>query len=275
MRNGRAWLLGLCVLAMLQGCGAAPDPAPTQTTAPTVIQTEATEPSKTRTVYLRTCTVHQTGDTAIRTDYHYDADDRLESVEISGDGDVQRVYQVTCDENGNPILWEGPEDQSRYTYDDAGNVRSYCVYSGETLISAMEYTWENGLRTAIERRMPGQGVQRTAMTYNSAGILIRQDDLLDGVLQDYSVFTLGDDGRPTVRSIYQADGTLSGTVQYTYDGSTVIATAGDGSVTEQCYDDHGNLLETTLYSADGTVTSRQTHSWKAIEVPLDCPRASI
>ena len=51
----------------------------------------------------------------------------------------------------------------------------------------------------------------------------------------------------------------------------------DGTVTQKTvitYDDQGNLLSTVIYDGSDTLISSETHTWKAIQVPIDCPRAS-
>ena len=226
-----------------------------------------------KTVYLRTSTTLAAGDTVTRTEYVFDDEDRVCQVLVYT-GDAQTgSYQVECDGYGNYIRWTGDGPESRYTYDDRGHLLSYGTYVDDVQIASTEYTWEDDRRTCVVRRMQGTEY-RTDLIYDREGRLIRQDDHCDGILLDYSIYILGEDGRPTKLDTYHTDGTLSQTLVYRYDGNTVTATGDDGSVTEQIFDDDGNLLSQTEYAADGTVTQRQTHTWKAIRVPHDCPRAS-
>ena len=41
------------------------------------------------------------------------------------------------------------------------------------------------------------------------------------------------------------------------------------------YDENHNLLTHTVYNALGDQVSKETHTWKAIQVDPDCPRASV
>lgn len=269
----KLWICIALLCLCLTACGSEPEP----TTAPTQIDasTEATQPL-TKTVCVRTSSTTQSGSTVTRTEYLFDDQDRVTEVLVyTNDVQTQR-HSVECDEHGNYILWSSDVSQIRYTYDSEGHLLGYFAYTGDTLVSSTEYTWNEGLRTSITRRMPSQTLEhRTTLTYDESGSLIRQDSYLNGTLLDYSVYSIGEDGKPTAMTTYHADGTLSKTVTYVYDGLTVTATADDGTVTQQTFDEHGDLLSSIEYAADGTETSRETHSWKAIEVPIDSPRASI
>lgn len=265
----RLLIFPLLLCLLLTACGSKGEPD--ATTAPTE---PSTPMPQTKTVYVRKETTTQTGSTVTRTEYVFDDAQQVCQV-ITYTGGVQtQQHTVECDSHGNYILWQSGDAQIRYTYDDQGQLLSYCAYVGELMISSTEYTWENGLRTGILRTVQSSQ-QRTALTYDENGSLLRQDSYTDGVLTDYWIYTVGDDGRPTAMSVYLADGTLSKTVTYTYEGSTVTAAASDGSSSQQVYDENGNLISDTEYDADGSVTSRQTHSWMAIEVPLDSLRSSM
>ena len=263
------WIIPLLLCLLLTGCSRNEDG---ETTAPT--QPMDPPSAQTKTVYVRRESTSQNGDTVTRTRYVFDDANQVCRVLTFTDQVQTQEYTVECDSNGNYILWTSGDSQIRYAYDDGGNLVSYGAYMGETLISATAYTWENGLRTEIRRTVQG-AEHRTAMTYDEKGCLIRQDNYANGELTDYSVYTLGADGKPVTQSLYLADGTLSQTISYTYAGSTVKAVSSDGSFSEQSYDEFGNLLSDTQYDAQGNMISRQTHSWMAIEVPLNSLRASI
>ena len=55
-------------------------------------------------------------------------------------------------------------------------------------------------------------------------------------------------------------------------------TLADGTVTQKTvltYDENGNLSTSVSYDGEGNVKSKETHTWRAITVPIDCPRAPI
>lgn len=263
-------ILLLVLSCLLTACGGEPE-----VSSPS--QTEPSQPAQpqTRTLWVRSSTTTQTGDISTRTDYVFDEQDRVSQVRIYTGPAMTHQYQVTCDAHGNYILWESDEARIGYTYSDRGELLGYYAYTGETLVSATEYTVEEGLRTSITQKMPGQSMEhRTALTYDEEGILTRQDSYLNGTLLDYSIYTL-EDGKPSAMSTYLADGTLTRTVTYRYEGDTVIMEADDGSRTEQIFDAHGNLLCQTDYAPDGNVSTQQTNTWKQIQVPPDSLRASI
>lgn len=262
------------LLLLLTACGDETDYEPTSAPIePSAAPQVQTQP-QTKTVYVRAESTTQTGSTVTRTEYVFDAAQQVCQVITYTNGEQTQTHDVTCDSHGNYVLWSSGDSQIRYSYDAQGRLLSYCAYVGELLISSTEYTWENGLRTEILRSVQGTQ-QRTALTYDEGGHLLRQDNYSNVELTDYWVYTLGEDGRPTAMSVYLADGTLSKTVTYAYEGDTVTATGSDGTSSRQIYDEYGNLLSDTEYDAAGDVVARQTHSWIAIEVPPDSLRASM
>ena len=81
-------------------------------------------------------------------------------------------------------------------------------------------------------------------------------------------------------TVYQPDGTLLYANTYTWEGTTQTITSAlpDGTINQTAvltYDEHGNLLTQELYDSDNTLVSKEIHTWKAVEVPIDCPRASV
>lgn len=262
----------IALLLLLTACGTGPEPTTVSTEATDLLPTQP----QTKTVYVRSSSTTQTGNTVTRTDYLFDAHDQVTQVQVYTGDALTQEYQVTCDDHGNYILWQSDSSRIEYAYDDQGALLGYYAYTGDTLISSTEYTLEAGLCTSITQTMAGHAMEhRTTLTYDDHGTLTRQDSFLNGTLLDYCVYTLGEDGDTTSTTTYLADGTLSRTVTYRYEGSTVTMEADDGSRTEQVYDDHGNLLSQTEYAADGTVTTHQTNTWKPIQVPTDSLRASL
>lgn len=260
----------LALTLLLTACGTAPENTdPSGTTAPQPTQPE------TRTLWVRSSSTTQTGDITTRTDYVFDEDDRVCQVRVYTGPAMTHRYQVTCDDHGNYVLWESDGARIEYGYSEHGELLGYYAYTGDTLVSATEYTVEGGLRTSITQKMPGQNMEhRTTLTYDDHGVLTRQDSYLNGTLLDYSIYTL-EEGKPSAMSTYLADGTLARTVTYRYEGETVTMTSDDGSRTEQVFDGHGNLLSQTDYAPDGTVSTQQTNTWKEIQVPVDSLRASL
>lgn len=261
----RGIVSGVLALLLLTACGAKPAP----TTAP------ASEPAaRTKTVYVRKESTVQNGGTVTRTEYVFDDAEQVCQVNIYTDDVQTQQYGVECDENGNYILWRSGQREFRYTYDPHGHLLSYGAYIGDTMVSSTEYTWENGHQTGILRTVQDQQ-QRTVLTYDEAGRVLRQDNFTGSSLTDYWVYTMGEDGRAATMTVYLADGTAQKTVRYAYSGNTVTATAEDGGYSQQIYDDRGNLLSDTEYTSEGEIISRQTNTWIALELPVDSVRASM
>lgn len=292
MKRSIVFIAALALL--LAGCGSkepAATTGPTQVTSPPAPTTEpiigTTRPTdgpaepKTKTIYIRTASTSASDGAVARTEYIFDEQNLLTQVVVYTNGTETRRHSVECDENGNYIRWTSEGSRIEYSYDKSGNPLGHASYMGSALISETVYTWEGTLRTSATTRMPIQGLEhRTLMTYNESGKLIRQDNYDGTVLSSYCLYTLGEDGRPTVMTTYRADGTLEKTVSYSYEGNITTGTAAgpDGQMlqyTEQIHDEHGNLLSVTAYDAEGNMLTQQTHSWMAIEVPADSLRASV
>lgn len=280
-----AFLCTLVLCLSLAACAQTPSAGTTvPTTAPTAASTTVPPNPTTKTVYVHT-SVTSTSDTMdARTDYLYDFNNCLtEVIQYSGTTQTQR-YTVSCDENDNFIRWEatvGPlELYIEYAYDEQGNKLGNSLYQSGELMSQTVYTLENGVHTDVLSIMPAQNREiRTQYTYNSQGTRVREDHLLNNVLLRYGIYTTDNQGRVASISFYQADGTAHSTVSYSYDGltETQIAKNAAGEIQQKTvttYDDHGNLLCKQVYDGQNTLVSTETHTWMAITVPFDCPRAS-
>ena len=258
---------------LLSGCKTTP---PDPSTAPSETQNiiEATRP-QTREISIRTGIVDRSGSVETRTEYRLNKQDRVEEALVYTNGQLTQRYSVQCDSHGNPTLWESATSQIHYTYAD-GQLQSYKITHGTTVVSSTEYTHKDGLLVQISQKMPLQALElRQDMTYAAAGNLLRQDDYRNGTLQSYTVYTLDDAGKTAQAITYLADGTTQRTLTYTYKDNTVIATATDGSYEKQVYDPMGNLCLTGRYDADGTEISCQEYRWQVIQIPIDAQRISI
>ncbi len=284
----------LLTLVLLTGCGKEP---PEQTTAPTAQTTEPTAPilqatkptapeftdpePTTKTIYIRTASTSASDGAVARTEYLFDENMLLKEVVVYTNGVETRRHTVENDENGNYIRWTSDGSRIEYSYDHQGNPLGYATYMGEMLISQTVYTWENGRQTSVTTRMTVQALEhRTVLTYNESGYLVRLDHYDGATLSSYCLYTLGADGRPSAMTSYLASGALEQNVTYAYEGNitTGTVTGADGAViqyTEEMTDEHGNLLSTTTYDADGNMLTQETNTWTALEVPLDSLRAPI
>lgn len=267
-------LLSLTVLLSFCACGREPANTPTEPTQP-----------PTKTVYVHSSITQSNGSTISRTEYVYDASDCLTAVVVYTGDTESRRYSVTCDENGNPIRWvatvDGTESATEYTYDDQGRSLGTYIYTDGQLVTSTEYTWGDGQRVSVTAKAPPQNYEsRSEYTYNENGHLIRQDLYANGQLSSYSVCTCDETGRPLRIDSYTVDGVHTGATTYSYDGNTETRTFQDDScaftqTVTLTYDNHGNLLTSTTCDSEGNVLSTETHTWKAVEVPIDCPRASL
>lgn len=268
MKRIAALLLGLCLL-WLTGCTKAPAPA-----------TDPTQPQA-KTVYVHTSLTQEFGSTVNRTEYLFDAQDRVTEVVVYTNDQQTKRHRVECDENGNYIKWTSDNSVTEYTYDDDGHSLGVSLYINDELVSSTAYTWEGDLRTSVTTQMVTQGMtQRLLMTYDSSGRLLRQDTYSADTLSNYAIFTTGEDGRVSAMAVYQPDGTLLYTNTYTWEGTkeTVLSTLPDGTVNQTAvltYDEHGNLLTQEIYDSTQALISKEIHTWKAVTVPIDCPRASV
>lgn len=272
MKKTLLWAMCL-VLLFLTACTSPTDPGPsTETSSP---------PPETKTVFVHTSITQEFGSSVNRTEYLFDDEDHVCEVVVYTNDTQTKRHSVECDENGNYIKWTAEGSVTEYAYDDEGHSLGVTLYINNELVSSTQYTWENGLRTSVTTSIAAQGItQRAVMTYDSAGQLLRQDTYTAETLTNYSIYTNGENGRHTSITTYQPDGTQLYTTafQYTDSMETATTTSPDGTVTQttvKFYDEHGNLLTQEIYSSDGSMISKETHTWKAIEVPPDCPRASV
>lgn len=274
--------LGLCF--GLVACTPAPSPDTTATkptgTRPTAVPQDPT----TKTVYVHT-SINNSSDTMdALTEYLYDENDCLtEVIQYSGTAQTQR-YSVVCDENGNFTQWNttvGPLALSiHYFYNEKGQSLGSSQYHNGELMASTVYVWTGDLRSEIHSIMPAQNqTSCIRYTYNSQGVRVREDVLLNDVLQRYGIYTTDDQGRVSAVNYYAADGTAHSTISYSYDGLTETQTTcnASGDVQQKTvitYDQHGNLLTKQIYDSADVLLSTETHTWKAIIVPIDSLRAS-
>lgn len=259
---------------LLTGCGGGDPDAPETTTAST----------KTKTVYVHSSITRVDANSTSRSEYTYRDNNTLSAVAVyDGDDKELQRYRVNCDENGNPVDWitetEEGTDRVSYTYDDLGNTLGTYIYSDDQLMTSTEYTWSGKLR--ISTTVKAQGFeQRTEYTYNEKGHLIRQDLYVDGELTAYAICTSDEQGRMILSQGYDLEGNPDSTVTCTYEGNTEIRITADAAgITQRTqtieYDDHGNMIKNTLTDADGKVALTEEHTWKAVEVPENSPRAYV
>ncbi|MCD8363448.1 MAG: sigma-70 family RNA polymerase sigma factor [Lachnospiraceae bacterium] len=200
--------------------------------------------------------------TASRTDYENDSAGNpvRETESYSYEGSTE--YEYTYDESGNVLTetalynnlardletWETTRVTSEYSYDSDGN----CLTKYETT----EYSYLEGEVSE----------QFTRYSYDEYGNLTEEatyfspDDAEPYNVQSYTN-TCDSDGKLTAREYYQ--GELLCTQEYSYNENgqqvqlitTQHVTGGDWvSTTTYEYDEHGNLISTSLESSHGTGT---------------------
>lgn len=283
----RKLLLPLLVLGlMLTGCTKDAPTAPTQPSVTDTLATTPTDPSQTepttpstKLVSVIETVVSTFGANQTRVERIFDAQNQVVEVITYAQEQVTQRYQVECDEHGNFVRWISGQSVTEYTYDREGRVTgTYAYLDGELQLSS-RYVWEDGLLTATIQEIPIQNQQqRLDRIYDAQGRLIREDHSLNGSLASYTVYTYSDDGSALITA-YAADGSVTQTAQQTVQGTelTVLTTSPDGSFVGKqvkTYDAQGNLLTDTEYDSNGSVVSQQRYTWRTVEVPLDCPRAS-
>ena len=234
-----------------------------------------------KTVFVHKSITRTQGDTVGRTDYIYNEENLLTDVIVSdGQGQQLQRYLVTCDENGNPTEWATATGSTvTYTYDTQGRTLRTETYTGDTLMTATEYTWSGDLRISVTVKTSLQE-QRTEYAYDDKGNPTRQDLYVGGTLSGYGLFTLNEEGKPAQCKTFAPDGTSTGTVTYEYEGTTEKRITADahGTILQtqiMTYDDRGNLLKNDLVDYSGAVVSSEVHEWIPLEVPFEAPRASI
>lgn len=267
----------LTLALLLAGCGNQPE-----TTEPTTASTVPEE----KTVYVHT-SITRTDSTATHTtEYLYNDQNILTNVVIRDEtgNEVQR-YQVSCDENGNPKEWtttlDGVKSSIAYRFDDRGHTLGTYAYSEDTLITSTEYTWSGDLRVSNTVKAAAQGLeQRIEYSYDENNRLTRQDQYVDGELKAYALCTCDDQGRLLISQGYDPEGNPSSTITCTYEGNTEtrVTALDNGTVLQTqvlTYDEQNNLLTNTITNGEGSLLSSETHTWMAITVPANSPRASI
>lgn len=260
----------LCALLCLTAC--TQNPAPDETTTPA-------DPLH-KTVYVHSSITQEFGASVSKTEFLFDEKDHVKEVVVYTNGTESKRHSVECDENGNYVRWVSEGSVMEYDYDELGQSLGMSMYINDALVSSTQYTWENGLRTSVTTTMATQNLtQKTLMTYNRAGHLLRQDSYLGDTLHSYSIYATDEQGRTQSISAYQPDGTLLYQQSSVWNGTTqTTTTTQDGSVVQtsiMTYDENGNLLTHTVYNADNELVSKETHTWKALQVDLDSPRASV
>lgn len=265
--------LAALTLTALWGCDTTPDP------------TVPTEPKNTKTVFVHTSITQNSATMDARTEYIYDENDLLKEV-IQYSGTTQtRLYQVKNDENGNFTQWFCTVGSTvlsiDYEYDNEGHSTSTAYYQNGELMTSLRYTYEDGLRTAMISTMPAQNSEsRTEYIYNSQGAMVRQDQFVNGSLSRFGICSTDALLRVVRIAFYTPNGTPDATAIYTYKDltQTCVLTNGVNTVlskTVTTYDEFGNILQVQAFDGENNLLSTETHNWKAIEVPLDCPRASV
>lgn len=274
----RTILAAVALALVLTGCTNKPAEP---TSAPTQAPTTPTEPgvSQKKTVYVHASITQEYGSTISKTEYIFDEKDWVKEVIVYTNDTETKRHSVDCDENGNFIRWTSDGSVTEYAYDAAGHSLGMSMYIGNQLISTTTYAWENDLRTSVTTTLSGQ-TQQVLMTYDSAGKLLRQDVYSVDTLMNYSIYSYHPDGLTASMTTYQPDGSLYSIGTYNWNGNSLTITTADtaGTVMQTAaltYDNAGNLLTHTVFNALGDQVSKETHTWKAIEVDPDCPRASV
>lgn len=276
----------IAILAALLALGltACDSKTPEPTQAPDRVTTPApTGPDGTvgETVYVHASITQEYGATVSRTEYVFDEKDWVTEVIVYTNDVETKRHSVECDKNGNFIRWTSDGSVTEYSYDDRGHSLGMTMYIGGQLVSTTAYTWENDLRTSVTTTMAGQSMmQKVLMTYDSDGKLLRQDSYNVDTLISYSIYAYDANGRTATMTTYQPDGSLYSIGKYSWKGNalTIVTNGADGALmqtAELTYDDAGNLLSHTVFDASGEQVSKETHTWKAIEVELGSVRASV
>lgn len=254
------------------------DPTPTEPSQTEPPQTEPTEPP-TKLVNVISSVTSTFGSVLTRSERVFDQEGRVVEVITYSNGQENQRYSVECDENGNYVRWTCGLSVTEYTYDREGRVTGTYAYLGGVLQLSSQYVWEDGLLTATIQKSPAQDLeQRLDRRYDAQGRVIREDHSVNGSLSSYTVYTYAADGSAAITA-YAADGSVTQTAQQTTVGAEVITAffQSDGTPANRqvkVYNSQGNLMTDTEYAPDGTVVSQQRYSWRTVEVPQDCPRAS-
>lgn len=263
----------LSAIALLMSLAACTDTSASETTAPT-------EPPL-KTVYVHSSITQEFGSTVSRTEYVFDEQDRVKEVVVYTNDTETKRHSVECDENGNYIRWTSDGSVMEYTYNDHGHNLGMTMFIDGEQVSSTEYVWTNGLRTSVTTKMAAQNIaQKVLMTYDSKGLLLRQDSYTADTLSSYSIYAYGENGRVKSMTTYLPDGTLYTVSTHAWQGNaqTIVTADAEGAVMQTAvltYDDAKNLLTHTVYNALGDQVSKETHTWKALQVDPNCPRASV
>ncbi len=236
-----------------------------------------------KTVYVRTSVTKTSAGRMDRSDFLYDEQTELlqEVIYYSGTAQTNRMW-VECDENGNPVAMHSGDEEItvRYTYDEQGRQMATSQYHGEELINTTTNTFDGERLISIVAATPALNMTESiTYTYNEQGLRVREDQYRNNALVRYGFYTW--DGK-TLKEIsyYLPDGSEEYVIRIETAGAVETRTnmRPDGTVLQKTvytYDEHGNLLSTVVYNAKGEQVTSEVQTWKAIRVPIDCPRAAF
>lgn len=181
---------------------------------------------------------------------------------------------VTYDDQGRErerISYDPWKESARSVtvYDDDAHSRSTAYsYPDEEGFTQTVFCDENGTTLKIITLEASGSEAVTQYTYDEAGHLLNWRESRDGVLTEQVSYTYDEQGREHYTQRISADGNVTATWQYTYDGNTVTTEYIDSSTRVENRDERGNPVHSARYDADGILTSESTYTYQAIQVPV-------
>ncbi len=252
-------ILLLCLLLTLCSCS-----TNTENTANTV-SSGSNDPAGTKTIYVYDIQKQEItvagSTTAYEMRYIYDENGFLSAIESEANGEALRI-SVACNEDGLMTKTSDPamNQDSEYTYDAQGNLRSFTMVQNGELVNSTSYAYDaQGLLTKQETVYEKADIAMTIVYFYENGLQVRAETYQADVL--FSITTMQ----------HNAQGLCIEAVQTGPDGTVLIKTT-------YAYDAQGNVIEVVQYTYSGgdvenpAATTRTCYTYKAIEVPADSPR---
>lgn len=166
--------------------------------------------------------------------------------------------------------------RSETEYDSDGRQLTFIQYTDGVETSRVEYSYTDSSVIGTITQDGETGTMKQVYEKDEAGNITHIEMYVDDVLYSVSDATYDENGNILVTTQTSITIDRTTTVTYTYDekGNNLTVTyeygEGLGMTTENTYDENDRLLTAMTYDLDGTLSSREEHSWDESGVEKVC-----